>query len=321
MLDFELAEIYGYTTKVFDQQVKRNEEKFPEDFRFQMTQEELKILRSQIVTSSSRKSKSWGGTRYLPWCFTESGIYMLMTVLKGELATKQSIALIRTFRAMKDYIVDNNALITRHDYLRLSMQLSDTQQTVHEIQAQIVGHEEKFSDVFEQLNDTVKKSEISPFMLDFSQAQTEFLFLEGQAMSAAEAYREIYTRAKKSIHIIDDYIDPKTLHLLQAVNANIDVTIFSDNNYNKLKLSDYRDFQTESPNISITFITSQRKSHDRFVILDYGTSDERVFLCGSSSKDAGKRMTAITEIENDMLKTALRNEIGQMLSNPVLVLK
>ena len=158
-------------------------------------------------------------------------------------------------------------------------------------------------------------------MLDFSQAQTEFLFLEGQAMSAAEAYREIYTRAKKSIHIIDDYIDPKTLHLLQAVDAHIDVIIFSDNNYNKLKLSDYRDFQTESPNISITFITSQRKSHDRFVILDYGTSDERVFLCGSSSKDAGKRMTAITEIESEMLKNVLRNEIGQMLSNPILVLK
>ena len=100
MLDIDLAKIYGYETRAFNQQVKRNEEKFPEDFRFQMTQEELKILRSQIVISSPEKSENWGGTRYLPWCFTESGIYMLMTVLKGELATKQSIALIRTFRIL-----------------------------------------------------------------------------------------------------------------------------------------------------------------------------------------------------------------------------
>ena len=164
MLDFELAEIYGYETKNFNRQVKNNIDKFEgDDFMFQLTREEFdEILRCKNFTSS------WGGQRYLPNAFTEQGVYMLMTVLRGYLAIRQSRALIRAFKAMKDYIVDNNALITRHDYLRLSMQLSDTQQTVHEIQAQIVRHEEKFSDVFEQLNDTIKKSEISPFMLDFS---------------------------------------------------------------------------------------------------------------------------------------------------------
>ena len=101
MLDFELAEIYGYTTKAFNQQVRNNISKFDEDFRFQLTREEYQNLRSKILTSS------WGGTRYLPWAFTESGIYMLMTVLKGDLATRQSKALIRIFRAMKDYIVEN----------------------------------------------------------------------------------------------------------------------------------------------------------------------------------------------------------------------
>ena len=83
MLDFELAEIYGYTTKAFNQQVKNNIDKFEEDFRFQLTKEELQILRSKKFTSS------WGGSRYRPWAFTESGIYMLMAVLKGELATQQ----------------------------------------------------------------------------------------------------------------------------------------------------------------------------------------------------------------------------------------
>ena len=95
MLDFELAEIYGYSTKAFNQQVKNNIDKFDDDFRFQLKKEELQNLKSKNLTSS------WGGSRYLPWAFTESGIYMLMTVLRGDLAIQQSKALIRTFRAMK----------------------------------------------------------------------------------------------------------------------------------------------------------------------------------------------------------------------------
>jgi len=106
MLDFELAEIYGYTTKRFNEQVKNNVSKFDDDFRFQLTREELEeVVRSKKSTSRESgffKGQS-GGTRYLPWCFTESGLYMLMTVLRGELATQQSKALIRIFRAMKDY--------------------------------------------------------------------------------------------------------------------------------------------------------------------------------------------------------------------------
>ena len=107
MLDFELAELYGYDTKTFNQQVQRNINKFPKDFMFQLESEELDlILRSQNVTSS------WGGRRSIPYAFTEQGIYMLMTVLKGELATKQSILIIRTFKAMKDYIIETmNSLL------------------------------------------------------------------------------------------------------------------------------------------------------------------------------------------------------------------
>lgn len=93
MLDFELAEIYGYTTKAFNQQVKNNKERFDEDFRFKLTREEVKNLRSKNLTSS------WGGSRYLPYVFTEQGIYMLMTVLKGDLAIRQSKALIRPFKS------------------------------------------------------------------------------------------------------------------------------------------------------------------------------------------------------------------------------
>jgi len=204
MLDFELAEIYGYTTKAFNQQVRNNISKFDEDFRFQLTRDEYQNLRSKILTSS------WGGTRYLPWAFTESGIYMLMTVLKGDLATRQSKALIRIFRAMKDYIVENQGLLTQHDYLRLSMQVSDTQQTVHAIQAQLVEHEDRLNTVFTQMSDTVRKSEISPFMLDLAKKADEehpkeFLILNGQPAKADETYINIYSQAKHSIFIIDNY--------------------------------------------------------------------------------------------------------------------
>ena len=120
MLDFELAQIYGYETRSFNQQVNRNIEKFPSDFMFKLTRLEMdSILMSQNVISS------WGGTRKLPYAFTEQGIYMLMTVLKGELATKQSKILIRTFKAMKDYIVENKGLLTTNETIKLTNLVND----------------------------------------------------------------------------------------------------------------------------------------------------------------------------------------------------
>lgn len=129
MLDADLAEIYGYSTKKFNEQVKNNIEKFDEDFRFRLTSEEFENLKSKIWTSrcgnssnfgnfyekenlrSKKSASSWGGSRYAPYAFTEQGIYMLMTVLKGEQATAQSKALIRLFKQMKDCIVENQQLI------------------------------------------------------------------------------------------------------------------------------------------------------------------------------------------------------------------
>nr|WP_290735940.1 MULTISPECIES: ORF6N domain-containing protein [unclassified Fibrobacter] len=111
MLDADLAEIYGYTTKAFNQQVKNNIEKFDEDFRFQLNDTEITSLsRSKILTSMQVKGVK-GGRSYKPYAFTEQGIYMLMTVLKGERATAQSKALIRLFKQMKDCIVENQQLI------------------------------------------------------------------------------------------------------------------------------------------------------------------------------------------------------------------
>ena len=110
MLDFELAEIYGYSTKRFNEQVKRNNEKFDDDFMFRLDKIELEDLRSNFLTANvSPKSRA------LPYVFTEQGIYMLMTVLKGELAITQSKALIRTFKQMKDFIIENQDFIGSKD--------------------------------------------------------------------------------------------------------------------------------------------------------------------------------------------------------------
>ncbi|MBR6983112.1 MAG: ORF6N domain-containing protein [Ruminococcus sp.] len=335
MLDFELAEIYGYETKNFNRQVKNNAEKFDgNDFMFQLTRSEIDdLVRCKNFTSRESnffKGQS-GGARYLPYAFTEQGVYMLMTVLKGSLAVKQSRALIRTFKAMKEYIIQNQGLVVQNHYLlQLSEQISKAQSDILDIQtdqknyeAIIIDHSKQLGKVIEQLGNTVKKSELSPIMLDFSNSseQSEFVFLESQALTAAEAYRKIYTQAKKTIHIIDDYIDSKTLHLLQVVQQGIDITIFSDNNYGKLKASDYADFQAETPNVPITFIHTQKMSHDRFIILDHNTVDEQIFLCGASSKDAGKRMTGILKFTDGAVKNTLSSVVTQMLSNPALILK
>ena len=330
MLDFELAEIYGYSTRAFNQQVKNNATKFDEDFRFQLTREELDdLVRSNNLISRTNKvfQGQSGGTRYLPWAFTESGIYMLMTVLRGDLATRQSKALIRIFRAMKDYIVENQGLLTQHDYLRLSMQMSDTQQTVHAIQAQLVEHEDRLNTVFTQMSDTVRRSEISPFMLDLAKKADdehprEFLILNGQPAKADETYISIYSQAKHSIFIIDNYVSIKTLRLLHGVQAGVTVTVFSDNLGNQLHAHDCTDFQTEFPSIPVSFRQTCRTTHDRFIVLDYGTADEKVFHCGASSKDAGIRLTTvISELTDRQLLVGFTGLVKKLLANPVLTLR
>ena len=137
MVDTDLAKIYGYSTKDFNRQVKNNIEKFEQDFMFQLTDEECEILRCKNSTSS------WGGRRYNPYVFTEQGIYMLMTVLKGELATKQSKALIRIFKQMKDYIVDNQPLLGQREYLQLSLQTTKNTQDLLDLRNSLSAVDDK----------------------------------------------------------------------------------------------------------------------------------------------------------------------------------
>lgn len=293
MLDVDLAKIYGYETKNFNRQVKNNIEKFPSDFMFQLTEDE--ILRCKNFTSS------WGGTRYLPYAFTEQGIYMLMTVLKGELATKQSLALVRLFKEMKDYI-SSNTLISADDFLKLSIQTNENTSAISRIEKNML-----------------KKSDLPTIIKAFSKEQaSEYLFMNGEMCEANVTYQKIYSKAKKSIFIIDNYISLDTLLMLKNVASTVNVIIFSDNKGKDFHLSTYGQFTKEYPNINIKFISNNDIFHDRYVILDYKTKNEKIYHCGASSKDAGRRITTITESQDVKM---YKNMIDEILQHPLLILK
>ena len=169
----------------------------------------------------------------------------------------------------------------------------------------------------------MKQSDISPLLLqfDFSEDQREFLLREGHPAKADVTYMDIYSKAKKSIYIVDNYINIKTLRLFQDVKPGVNVTVFSDNLRHQLHLNDYADFHVEFPAIPLTFITTGGTMHERFIFLDYDEPDERIYHCGASSKDAAVKLTtAISELTSEDIKTHLHVLIDRMKTNPPLVL-
>ena len=279
MLDFELAEIYGYSTKAFNQQVKNNIKKFPDRYRFQLVKEELPIIsRSKILTMNKSSDMRGVNIKYLPYAFTEQGIYMLMTVLKGDLATKQSIALIDTFKRMKDFIMSNENLYISFVNDRLEKQ-------------------GKRLDIVEAKLDLVMENFIDP------STYKHFLILDGEKIEADVAYQQIYKMAKHSLYLIDDYVDAKTLQLLKIANVK-DMILFTDN---KSKSGITPQIIKDS-GLDIT-IKQNGRVHDRYIIIDYNTKDEKIYHCGASSKDAGNKVTTIMKIEEPQSYHTFINEM------------
>ncbi|HGC7324041.1 ORF6N domain-containing protein [Anaerococcus vaginalis] len=296
MLDADLAEIYGYETKNFNRQVKNNIEKFEgEDFMFQLTENEFENLRCKNFTSS------WGGSRYLPNAFTEQGIYMLMTVLRGELAIRQSRALIRTFKQMKDFIIENQDFISSKELVQIAVQTNQNTKDIAEIKSQMAT-----------------KEDLKKVMDNFIDPDTykHFLLMNGDKIEADVAYTKIYKSAKKSIYVIDNYIGLKTLELLRAAKDNVEIIVFSDNVKNKDMLTKniLNDFRRDYPNINLKMKVAGKKYHDRYIAIDYGTENEAFYLCGASSKDAGNKISSITKIEESS-KDMYHTMFGGMLNN------
>lgn len=297
MLDFDLAKIYGYSTMRFNEQVKNNIERFDDDFRFQLTDIEFKNLISKFSISR------WGGTRKRPYAFTELGIYSLMTVLKGDLAVAQSKKLLRLFKKLKDFAIQIQNVLPTTELQTLSLQIHNNTEDIRQMKQKMVTHDELSAVIKDFTDPNIKK---------------DYLFFNGQTVEADIAYSDIYSHAKKTIHIIDNYIGLKTLVLLKSVAKNVKIIIFSDNINHSLHSAELADFQKEYPNVNITLKILGGTYHDRYIFIDSGTENEMIFHCGGSSKDGGKRVSSITKVEDVRL---YRNIIGDLQYNPILFLK
>lgn len=293
MLDSDLAMLYGYEVKRLNEQVKRNIERFPNDFMFQLIENEMKSLKSQFATSSWN---SYGGVRKLPYAFTEQGVYMLSTVLRGELAVSQSIAIMRTFKEMRHYLLMNKNLLTSSEYELLSNRIERNQENIYAINQKL--------DIV--MNNFIDETKVK-----------EFVFLDGEKFEADEAYIIIYKQAKKSIYVVDDYVSIKTLSHLKHKENGVDVILFTDNKAGKekLRLAEYNDFNLQYPSLEIR--TTNNIIHDRLIVLDYQTEDEMIYLCGASSKDAGNKFCTILQVHDIQ---SYHGIIDKLLRSPKLVL-
>jgi phage regulator Rha-like protein len=291
MLDYDLAEIYGYAVKRLNEQVKRNITRFPEDFMFQLTKDEIPedFSKSQIATLNESGDRRGTNIKKLPFAFTEQGIYMLATVLRGELAEQQSIFIMRAFREMRHYIKQNQQFVTQSEMRLVTAKVSEISVQV----AGVVDWKNKAEDRFDSIQrsiDTLNENFVSD--KDFK----NFVIYKGQKFEADAAYIDIYQQAEKSIYVIDDYVNAKTLQLLSQKQADVEVVLFTENGHGKrgfLTTSVVNDFIQEYPPLRIK---PNADCHDRLIVLDYGLPTERAYHCGASSKDAGKKLCAINMI-------------------------
>ena len=272
MLDFELAEIYGYTTKAFNQQVKNNIDRFDEDFRFQLTEAETDNLRSKILTANYSKM-----SRVLPYAFTEQGIYMLMTVLKGELAVTQSKMLIRMFKDMKHFIQNNAHLSVEIDNIKKHLLESD------------IHHKE---------NDR-KIIEIFTLLDKYKVCDTQGIFFQGQIFDAYAKFESFITQAENEIILIDNYVDLSVLERLAKKRSGVSVTIFTAPK-TKLTEQDIQKFNEQYSSLTLSHTT---KMHDRFLIIDQKT----LYHIGSSLKDLGKKCFAFEVLDSSLIPHLLEN--------------
>jgi len=259
MLDSELAQIYGVETKVFNQAIKRNIERFPEKFRFQLTELEYQNLRSQIVTSSLH-----GGRRYLPHVFTEQGVAMLSAILKSKTAIEISLQVMDAFVKMREIISSNREFIHR----------------LFQIERQQISFELKTTEKFEALFSALENKTLT---------KTQGIFFEGQIFDAHVFVSDLIKQAKKSIVLIDNYIDETVLTQLSKANPKIKIYLLTKSLSNALKL-DIKKYNDQYANI---ILIEFGLSHDRFLILD----QKEIYHIGASLKDLGKKWFAFSKFK------------------------
>ena len=272
MIDKDLAELFGTTTKAFNQAVNRNIDRFPSDFRFQLNETE----KNELVTNCDR-FKTLKHSTSNPYAFTEQGVSMLSAILKSDIAIETSIRIIREFVNMRKFISQNNYLFQRMDLLEEKQK--NTDQKVDEI-----------LNAIESKNTTIKQG----------------VFFEGQFFDAYIFISDILKQAKKSIVLIDNYIDEKTLlHLASKTNKDLNINIITKSLTKELKVI-IEKFNKQYKNLKVF---EYSKSHDRFLIID----EKIIYHIGASLKDLGNKWFAFSKLEDDNLE--LLKRIDNILGN------
>lgn len=263
MLDSDLAMLYRVETKNLNKAVKRNIDRFPEDFCFQLTEEEYNSLRCQIGTSKEN-AVSRGGRRYMPYAFTEQGIAMLSAVLHSEIAVNVSIGIMRTFVEMRKFLINSHLIFERMNEIEVT-QLTFQKNT-----------QEKFNKIFDYISE--------------HEESTQKIFFDGQIYDAFSLLVELVSKANKKIILIDNYVDVGTLNILAKKKAGVEVIIYT---MKRARLSeiDVKNFNIQYPTLEVKYTEI---FHDRFLIVD----DIYAYHIGASLKDAGKKCFGIHLIED-----------------------
>lgn len=270
MLDSDLSALYGVETRRLNEQVKRNIERFPDDFMFQLRKEELDNLMSQNATSS------WGGTRKLPYAFTEQGIAMLSSVLKSQTAVEVNIRIMRAFITMRRFIATNAQLFQRLE-------------TIEYHQLEMKQHQEvtdrRIDEVFKHLD-----ADIPPM---------QGIFYDGQVFDAYRFVSDLIRKAKQSIVLIDNYVDGTVLTLLDKRSEGVSATIYTQRVSSQFQL----DVDRHNSQYPLIEIKRFNKAHDRFLLID-----NEVYHIGASIKDLGKKWFGFT-LMRDITATELIKKI------------
>lgn len=276
LLDRDLAEIYGVETRVFNQAVKRNIERFPDAFRFQLDENEALELetssRSQFVTMNKSGNLRGSNIKYLPYAFTEQGVAMLSAVLRSERAIKVSIEIMNAFVQMRHYLRHNMGLVGRLNAFESKV---DTKLVEHDLKFKKI--DENFSKIFNELDSNPKKAK-------------EGVFFKGQIFDAYAFFQDIIKTAKKEIILIDGYVDLSVLERLSVKQKNVLVKIYTHQKA-ELRQIDVDQFNQQYPSASMDYT---KKIHDRFLIID----NKELYHIGASLKDLGKQCFAFDKMDD-----------------------
>ncbi len=278
MLDRDLAELYGVETKRLNEQVKRNIERFPEEFMFQITRSELEAVKSHFATSPNNMfAGQEGGTRKLPYAFTEHGVTMLSSVLKSETAVKASIQIVKTFVAMRHFLQNNAQIFAELKSMRQ-----------HQIETDI------------KVNDTNRRiDELFDRMDKYAIDDTQGIFFQGQIFDAYAKFESFIQSATKKIVLIDNYVDLSVLERLTKKQHGVNVAIYTKSN-TPLSGQDILTFNAQYPTLTVRHTTTM---HDRFLIIDNTT----LYHIGASLKDLGKKCFAFEILDSSLITAVMSN--------------